>query len=251
MFIYLLIFAFIYLLFYMIQNHVHIDWKSLFKAGFSKKDDKFGLYTFCGSQGEGKTFSAVRMTLNLSKHYDYIVLTNVQSFANSISNSIYMPNILDIIDVVINDTDSSIDNRCKYIILFDEIFTVLMRNAKNMKYLTPITNFLAQLRKRGVIFITTAQIWNEIPIEFRRLCRFQVNCKMFNIPLINRAFTVNEVCDGYNCKWDNDTQDFVAPILQTNFAKANFYIIEHYDTFETIQTSIRLEQTEKETRRVS
>lgn len=208
----------------------------------------FGLYTFCGAQGEGKTFSSVRMCINLSTSFDYIVLTNLKSFAQSMPNSIYLPNILDIIDLVIDDTDKDIENRCKYIILFDEIFTVLMRNAKNMKYLTPITNFLAQLRKRGVIFITTAQVWNEIPIEFRRLCRFQVNCKMINIPIINRAITINEVCDGYNCKWDNDAQDFVAPILQTNLAKANKEILSYYDTFETIQTSMRLEQVAKETK---
>lgn len=230
---------------FIITHHVHLDLKSFFKEGFSKKDDKFGLYTFCGSQGEGKTFSSVRMSLKLQKMGDYTILTNVESFANSVNNCFYVPDILTIIDMVICDTDNDISNRCKYLILFDEIFTVLMRNAKNMKYLTPITNFLAQLRKRGVIFITTAQVWNEIPIEFRRLCRFQVNCKMPNIPLINRAFTINEICDGYNCKWDNDAQDFVAPILQTNIAKAEKSIIHCYDTFETINTSYVIEQRAK------
>lgn len=226
----------------MIVNHVHLDLKSLFKAGFSKKDDKFGLYTFCGSQGEGKTFSSIRMAVTLQRENNYHILTNIKSFSDSIDNVTYEPDILNIIDIVINNTDSDLNNRCKYLIVFDEIFTVLMRNAKNMKYLTPITNFLAQLRKRGVIFITTAQVWNEIPIEFRRLCRFQVNCKMPNIPLINRAFTFNEVCDGYNCKWDNDQQDFVAPILQTNIAKAEKDIIYMYDTFETIATSSKIEE---------
>lgn len=245
MFIYIIIIISILFISYLFQNHVHIAWKSFFKEGFSKRDDKFGLYTFCGSQGEGKTFSSVRMSLDLQKSGDYTILTNVESFALTTENCLYIPDILEIIDLVISDTDNDVSNRSKYLILFDEIFTVLMRNAKNMKYLTPITNFLAQLRKRGVIFITTAQVWNEIPIEFRRLCRFQVNCKMPNIPLINRAFTINEVCDGYNCKWDNDAQDFVAPILQTNIAKANKYIINHYDTFETINTSYVIEQRAK------
>lgn len=241
MLFYLLIFLIISLVFYVINNKIHFDFGSLFGAGFRKRDDKFGLYTFCGSQGEGKTFSSIRMAIKLKNQYDYTIITNIKSF-NCFADTIYEPNILNIIDLVIADTDNNFDNRCKYLIVFDEIFTVLMRNAKNMKYLTPITNFLAQLRKRGVIFITTAQVWNEIPIEFRRLCRFQVNCRMINFI---QCFTINEICDGYNCKWDNDAQDFVAPIIQTNIAKALQDIIYCYDTFETIQTAEALKSSPK------
>lgn len=232
------IFIFLFLIFqYIIVNKVHLDLKSFFKAGFSKKDDKFGLYTFVGQQGEGKTYSAVRMAINLKQSDGYTIVTNMESF-NVYDDTIYEKDILKIIDLVIQSTDNNFDNRCKYIVLFDEIFTVLMRNAKNLSYLIPITNFLAQLRKRKIIFITTAQIWNEIPIEFRRLCRFVVSCHMFNIPIFNRAITINRIGDGYNTRWDDEQQDFIAPVIQTNIAKGNQLIIDSYDTFETVQTML-------------
>ena len=231
----ILIMFIIYFFLLIFRFKIHFDWKSLFKAGFSKKDDKFGLYTYCGAQGEGKTYSAVRMAINLKNTDDYIIITNLKSF-NAFTDTIYECDILKIINMVINETDKSINNRCKYLILFDEIFTVLLRNVKNAEYLVTITNFLAQLRKRGIIFITTAQNWSEIPIEFRKLCRFQVNCKMINVPIFNKAFTINQICDGYNAKWDDSVQDHVAPIIQTNIAKGLLSIIECYDTFETIST---------------
>ena len=179
------------------------------------------------------------MAIKLKQSDGYTIITNLDSF-NVYNDTIHEKDILKIIDMVIAATDNTFDNRCRYIVLFDEIFTILMRNAKNLSYLIPITNFLAQLRKRKIIFITTAQIWNEIPIEFRRLCRFVVNCHMFNFPLFNKAILINRVGDGYNTKWDDEQQDFVAPIIQTNIAKANQLIVDSYDTFETIQTCIAI-----------
>lgn len=179
---------------YIIVNKIRFDLKSFLKAGFSKRDDKFGLYTFVGQQGEGKTYSAVRMAIKLKQQEGYTIITNLESF-NVYDDTIYEKDILKIIDLVVSSTDNNFDNRCRYIVLFDEIFTVLMRNAKNLSYLIPITNFLAQLRKRKIIFITTAQVWNEIPIEFRRLCRFVVSCHMFNFPIFNKAITINRIGD--------------------------------------------------------
>ena len=62
---------------------------------------------------------------------------------------------------------------------------------------------------------------------------------MFSIPLIDKAFLSNKINDGYNAKWNNDTQEFEAPVLQTNFSKGNLHVINMYDTFEVIKTSNR------------
>ena len=35
---------------FLFTNRIHIDWKSLFKRGFSKKDEHFGLYCYTGKQ---------------------------------------------------------------------------------------------------------------------------------------------------------------------------------------------------------
>lgn len=212
-----------------LRNHLVIDWQSLFKRGFAKKDNKFGLYTYTGHQGEGKTYSAIRFVCKMANKNNYIIVTNIHSFKHD--NILYIDNIIELINFIKLHHD--VDGK-KYIILFDEIFTVLMRG---QSVNNEILAFLAQLRKRGLIFVTTAQEWSEIPITFRKFCRFQVSCHMFSVPLINRAFLTNRINDGYNCRWNEQIQDFEAPNIQTNFSKGNLDIINRYDTYEVIKTS--------------
>lgn len=228
MFVFVLIILFILFFQMLFVNHLHIDFASLFRRGFAKKDDKFGLYTYTGVQGEGKTYSAVKFCNKMVQNYGYIVITNLSSYC-SFSNTIYEDDILKLIDFIIKNNNK--DGK-KYLIFFDEIFSVLM---KGKSVNEDILGFLAQLRKRGIIFVTTAQSWSEIPITFRRFCRFQISCHMFSIPFTNRAFCLNRINDGYNARWNNNTQDFEAPLLQTNFSKGEKHIIEDYDTYETIK----------------
>lgn len=218
-----------FIIYYIIVNHVHVDLKSLFKKGFQKTDNLFGLYCYTGKQGTGKTYSAVNFLIKNKLCYNYIVITNVKSFS-PFNDTIYMTNINDIIDFMVeHESDGK-----KYILFFDEIFTILeKKTAINKK----ILSFISQLRKRKIIFITTAQEWSEINITFRRYVRFQVSCNMISIPILHYAFLINKVNDGDGIKWDNDSQDWIAPTIQTNFMKGNLEIIESYDTFETIQTS--------------
>lgn len=222
----------VYLIMFIIRSKLHIDWKSLFKVGFSKKDNAFGLYTYTGKQGEGKTYSAIKFISEQKNKFDYVIITNVHSF-NEFDDTVYIDDILELINFI--KLHHGVDGK-KYLIFFDEIFTVLM---KGQSINTEILAFLAQLRKRGIIFVTTAQEWSEIPLTFRRFCRFQISCHMFSLAFLNKAFLLNKVNDGYNAKWDNDSQEFVAPTLQTNFSKGNLDIINMYDTFEVIKTSNR------------
>lgn len=232
--IFLLIFivVLVYFVMFVFQNHLHIDWKSLFKAGFSKRDNAFGLYTYTGKQGEGKTYSAIKFISEQKYKFNYIVVTNVHSF-KQFDDTVYIDDIMELIDFIKLNHEK--DGK-KYLIFFDEIFTVLM---KGQSINNEILSFLAQLRKRSIIFVTTAQEWSEIPLTFRRFCRFQISCHMFSIPLIDKAFLSNKINDGYNAKWNNDTQEFEAPVLQTNFSKGNLHVINMYDTFEVIKTSNR------------
>ena len=229
MFIWVFIIILILISYYCFSHHVHVDLKSLFKKGFQKTDNLFGLYCYTGKQGTGKTYSAINFLIKNKILHDYIIITNVKSF-NAFNDTIYMKNINDIIDFM---TSHENDGK-KYILFFDEIFTILeKKTAINKK----ILSFISQLRKRKIIFITTAQEWSEINITFRRYVRFQVSCNMFSIPLLKLAFLINKVNDGDGIKWDNDEQDWIAPTVATNFMKGNLEIIESYDTFETIETS--------------
>lgn len=233
MFLFVLLIFLVVLITYLVSNHVHIDWKSLFKAGFSKNDNAFGLYCYTGKQGTGKTYSCINFLIKNKLEKDYIVITNVKSF-NAFSDTIYMQDINKIIDFIEYQEKKQAGSGKKFIIFFDEIFTILEKKTSINK---KILSFISQLRKRQIIFVTTAQEWSEINITFRRYVRFQVSCNMFSIPLLHRAFLLNKVNDGDSIKWNNDTQDWEAPTIQTNFAKGNLEIIEAYDTFETIETA--------------
>lgn len=223
-----------FVLFYLQRNHVNIFWRTFPKKGFAKKDDFFGLYTYTGAQGEGKTYSAVSSAIRLKLQFEYIIITNLKSFS-AFPDTIYMPDIFDIIDFIeLKQKESGEFQRCQYLIFFDEIFSVIEKNKSNADELRRLTLFLAQLRKRGIVFISTAQIWSKIPKEYRDLCRFQVDCHMFNIPFFNCAFLTNSVNDGYNSRWDDSIQEFQAPRLALNVYKGNQEIINAYDTFEVI-----------------
>lgn len=218
------------LFYYCFSQHLHINFKTFFKKGFKKFDNDFGLYCFTGKQGKGKTYSATKFCLDQQKIYDYTILTNIKSFAETSSNILYISDINTIIDYCVKYEN----NEEKVIIFFDEIFTILNKNTPINK---KILSFLSQLRKRHIIFITTAQEWSEINITFRRYVRFQIACNMISLPLIKTAIVINAVNDGDLIKWDNDSQDFVAPRLQTNISKGLKSVIDRYDTFETINTN--------------
>ena len=222
----------IFLVLFIFKNKTRIDVRSFFLKGFKKKDDMFGLYTYTGKQGQGITYSAVKFVTKMARTYNYKVITNIKSY-NAFDDIIYISDIIDLINFVNENTNDLHDRKCKYLIFFDEIFTVLM---KGQSINTTILAFLAQLRKRGIIFVTTAQEWSEIPLTFRRFCRFQISCNMYSIPLLDLAIQRNLHNDGYNVKWDDKAQEFVAPLMFTKIAKCNKYVVDLYDTFETINT---------------
>ena len=143
---------------------------------------------------------------------------------------LYFSDILQIIEYC----EEFKENDKNVIIFFDEIFTILEKQTKINK---KILSFISQLRKRHIIFITTAQEWAEINITFRRYVRFQVECNMFALPFTKTALIFNSINDGDGIRWDNDLQEFIAPRISANFGKCNKSVIDSYDTFETIQTS--------------
>ena len=217
------------LIYYVIANHMTIDFKSFIKKGFIKNDNDFGLYCYTGKQGKGKTYTSINFLINyIVNNPDTQIVTNIHSF-KTFKNIVYIDDIDKLIDYCIENYENQ-----KIIIFFDEIFTILeKKTAINKK----ILSFISQLRKRKIIFITTAQEWAEVNITFRRYVRFQIDCNMFNIPIINRAFLFYSINDGDGIKWDEQQQEFVAPRVSCYFGKAKQSVINEYDTFETISTN--------------
>lgn len=220
---------FVIFLFWSRSVHLTIDFKSFFKKGFKKVDNAYGLFVYTGKQGYGKTYSAIKFLIDQKQRFNYRIVTNVLSF-NVFPDTLFMTDINDIIEYCsqFNNNDANI------IIFFDEIFTILeKRGSINSK----ILGFISQLRKRNIIMVTTAQEWLEINMTFRRYARYQVDCHMISLPFTNNAVQINYVNDAEQMKWDNDSNEYVAPRLITKISKGNKSIIESYDTFETIKRS--------------
>lgn len=118
------------------------------------------------------------------------------------------------------------------IIFYDEIFTAL---TKSSKMTSEVLDFLSQMRKRRIIFITTAQEWLEINITLRRYCRYQIDCSMRNI--LGLGILIKNMYDAEQMKWSQEDNEYVAPIMETTISKCNLRVANSYDTFEQIKTN--------------
>ena len=214
---YLLILAIIIVTIYFIKNKITIKWKTFLLKKLTIKTSQYGVYCYCGKQGSGKTYSVVEY---LQEHKDKKIFSNVTS-------------IKDIEYESFNGFTEllKLRNKENIIIVFDELFTAL---AKGSKITPDVMDFLSQMRKRKIIFITTAQEWLEIPITFRRYCRYQIDCKIKTV--WKYSFLIKKFFDAELMKWDNLENEYIAPILKTTISKLNTKTGNAYDTFEQIKT---------------
>ena len=238
----ILIFLLIIFITYIIKNKIVIRFDTLFRKGFKKNDDKYGVYCFTGKQGDGKTYSLVDILDQIGK--DLIKICNIKSLCESgkyligIDNYnnqnvdyIYETDFNKIVEFLENRPDAK-----NFIIVYDEIFTLIEKGKLSKDCLA----FLSQMRKRGLYLYTTAQEWLEINITFRRYVRYQISCKMINLPIFNCALSINEINNAYEMKWDNLQNEYIAPRIKTTIKKCGLKIANSYDTFETIKTQGKL-----------
>ena len=198
-------------------RHTKIKFKTFFKKGFAPKRGKFGVYCYCGKQGSGKTYSAVEFILNNSNLPIYSNVSTIKGVKYTYFSG--FDNLL------------KLRNQHDCIIFYDEIFTAL---TKSSRINTDVLDFLSQMRKRRIIFITTAQEWLEINITLRRYCRYQIECQMLNI--LGLGILVKRMYDAEQLKWSNDDNEYVAPLIETTISKCNLSVANSYDTFEQIRS---------------
>ena len=197
---------------------IKIKWKTFFRKGFSPNRGKFGVYCYCGKQGQGKTYSVVEFLL---KNKDKRIYSNITTL-----QGVKFTPIGDFGDLL------SLRSESDCIIVYDEIFTALTRSSKIN---TDVLDFLSQMRKRRIIFLTTAQEWLEINITLRRYCRYQIQCRMLSF--LGLGILIKTFSDAENMKWSNDDNDYIAPLLETSISKCNLYVARSYDTNEQIISS--------------
>lgn len=215
---YLFIFFVILLVFLLIRfRHTKIKFKTFLKKGFAPKRGRFGVYCYCGKQGSGKTYSVVEF---LKQQKDIKIYSNISTL-KGIKYQYF------------NGFDKLLELRNEHdcIIVYDEIFTAL---TKSTRLSNEVLDFLSQMRKRRIIFLTTAQEWLEINITLRRYCRYQIECKMLNI--LGLGVLIKSMYDAEQLKWSNEDNEYIAPLVETTISKCNISVANSYDTFEQIKT---------------
>ena len=210
----------IYIILKMKQNNIRIKLKTFFKKGFQVETGPYGVYCYVGKQGSGKTYSVIEY---LHEHSNLKIYSNVKSIKDL--QYTYIANFDDLLSIE-NTEDENI------IIFYDEIFSALTKNDKMSK---EVLSFLSQMRKRKIIFLTTAQEWLEINVTLRRYVRFQIDCEIRNF--FKRSYLIKTFHDGDLIHWDNLLNDYVSPILETTISKMQITIANSYDTYETINSS--------------
>lgn len=215
---YLFIFIVVLLILLIKFRHTKIKWKTFFRKGFKPIRGKFGVYCYCGKQGSGKTYSVVEFILN---NPNMQVYGNVSSLEH-LDNYTYFSGFDELL---------KLRDKTNCIIFYDEIFTAL---TKSSKINSDVLDFLSQMRKRKIIFLTTAQEWLEIPMTLRRYCRFQIECNMINIYIT--GLLIKHCYNAELMKWSNDDNEYVAPLEETTISKCNLCVANSYDTFEQIKT---------------
>lgn len=214
--LYFLIIIFIIAIFYFFKD-TKIKWRTFFRKGFAPKRGKFGVYCYCGKQGQGKTYSVVEY---LKEHKDIEIYSNIKSIEGI--DYTYFSGF----DELLNLRDKT-----DCIIVYDEIFTALTKTSRINQ---DVLDFLSQMRKRRIIFLTTAQEWLEINITLRRYCRYQIDCKMFNI--LGLGILIKNMYDAEQMKWSQLDNEYIAPLETRTISKCNLCIARMYDTFEQIKT---------------
>lgn len=211
---FIIIVVFIVLIFYNFR-HVKIKFKTFFRKGFRPNRGVFGVYCYCGKQGSGKTYSVVEY---LRENKNKKIYANVSTLKGI--DYTYISSFDDLL---------SLRSEHDCIIFYDEIFTAL---TKADKIDTDILDFLSQMRKRKIIFLTTAQEWLEIPMTLRRYCRYQIDCSMRTLFI---GLLIKKLYDAERMTWDKEANEYVAPIITTTISKCNVRIANSYDTFEQIK----------------
>lgn len=234
---------------------VKIKWRTFLKRGFLPARGNFGIYCYCGAQGRGKTYSVVEYLLDnndsivcfcnvagiqgidyfyFTGFYELLKLKQILDFNYEDINDLYQyilslgfeeDRAFHLFDLLLSNEDK------QKVFVYDEIFTELQRGSKVGQQ---VLDFLCQMRKRKIIFLTTAQYWSEIPITFRKFCRYEIDCKMYNFLVI--GILLKHFRDAEQMKWDDQEQDFVAPLISNTITKCRKHIANSYDTFLRISS---------------
>ena len=125
----------------------------------------YGFRMYCGKQGSGKTYSAVKKALDLTKENTNLI-SNLQ--LNVPYNYIYIKTI--------DELEYCLSPDKQNIVVLDEIQTMLDSRNFNADFY----KLFCQLRKRNVLILGTAQVFERVAKPLREQCNRLFFCKTFS-----------------------------------------------------------------------
>jgi DNA polymerase III delta prime subunit len=139
------------------------------------KMQPFGHYMFCGSQGSGKTSSALWYAEKLARKYKKKGNT-VRLFSNlGAGQSFSKVKLFELINNF-NPDDKEIR-----IVIIDEIHTYFPRGSidkETAKLRDDLVSIFSQLRKRSTFILSTAQVYGRLDKALREQCLYMISCKV-------------------------------------------------------------------------
>lgn len=199
-----------------------IRFKTFWKKGLPKLDDRFGVWLISGKQGSGKNYLATYLVTRQSSKVCNYVLTNIHSLKIPGFEMRYFTKI----EEIYNNYDEHV------IVIVDEISKKWDKSSKTDK------NFYAwlnQCRKRKRIAILITQEYRELPMWLRRPIKFNFTTKPTAILNVFGIFT-STMGDAENLVFDKDEGEYTCPTIKYLIYKRNKIIADMYDTFEPIES---------------
>jgi len=222
MLVILLIIAIGLLIYLKLQYKIAIDWTSFIQKTIPLDMGVFGVYCFTGKQGSGKTYA---LTKYVKKHLDEAT----KVYSNMTIKGLDYEPITSIEHLL------SLRDEKNVFIIYDEILNLLNDKTIPRDIRDDLYEFLTQQRKMKNILFTTSQEWLNIPIEFRRFVRIQIECE--TLPLGRLGGILKEYYyNAYKMQWSQLDNEYVAPLISSKISKYEKRFMITYDTFERIRT---------------
>lgn len=200
-----------------------IKYDSRFRKDYPDYFDPDGVIVFTGSQGSGKTLSAVRYIDNLCKLYPKAIL---------VSNcGLHLPNYHDEVFPYSGIPDlSRLDNGIKGIICFIDEIQTEFSSLESSKLHPSTISLISMQRKRRLHIVGTSQILKRIAKPWREQLSAVVDCScLFGVLQINAVVdfsSISEDSDGNLSSYKYNGRRFF-------FRSPRYY--DMYDTFERVK----------------
>ena len=196
---------------------------------FRENPDYFepcGIWVFCGSQGSGKTLSAVKCLKKLHREYPAaLICTNLDIHGLDVP----------VIPFTQYEQLLSISNGIKGIIfLIDEIH-VLWNSLESKDIPVSEMAIFSQMRKDRRVIIGTSQVYGRIAKPIREQLKYVVKCRSY-LKYIQVNEVINPNPDGYT--GENDGQ-MEGELLHT---EVFFHSPEDYQAYDTLSKINRMER---------